>query len=630
MIPEFGLFSLIIALLFALLTTMIPFLIRVVPEWQWHRLTRSTVYGQCFFVLLSFLTLMFCFISNDFSVEYIAQNSNENLPIIYKLCAVWGAHEGSLLLWSLVLSLWMVAVLQFSKRLPQPIGETVLAILSGIQSGFLLILLQTSNPFSRILPFFPNQGADLNPLLQDPGFVLHPPFLYMGYVGFAVPFAFAITGMIMKEKSLPWVAWVRPWTLWAWAFLTVGITLGSWWAYYELGWGGWWFWDPVENASFMPWLVGAALVHAHLVSSQNAYFSAWGVLLALCAFILSLIGTFLVRSGVISSVHAFASDPMRGTYILCFLAIVIISSFSLYAFRERPQVTIQRSTFISKEALLILGNVILFVATLTILLGTLYPLFSQVVQNIRLSVGPPYFNIIFIPLMLPVLLLMAIAPHFRWRNDSFPLFWQRIKRMLGMFLVVLLGVVLIPKALSFSSLLGILLGSWVILGATFKLKGFSLKQAGMILAHFGLGVAVLGISLTTSLETEKELKIAVGDEIHVHGYDLYFAAIQDIHGPNYAGKKAHFTIKQNNKIICELFPEKRFFIPRNIPMSETAISPGLIKDFYVALGERLDSTNWSVRFYVKPFIRWIWLGGLMIALGAFMAGIIAFKEVGEL
>ncbi|MBN9286731.1 MAG: hypothetical protein BGO43_12255 [Gammaproteobacteria bacterium 39-13] len=632
MIPELGLVCLILALMMALVLAFVAPIGLINPKASFlQSLARPAAFGQCFFVLLSFLTLMRSFVQDDFSVQYIAQNSNANLPTIYKFCALWGAHEGSLLLWALILTLWTLAVALYSRKLPTNMAVSVMAVLGAISVGFLVLLLQTSNPFLRLLPFAANEGADLNPLLQDPGFVLHPPFLYMGYVGFAVPFAFAISALIFKDSKM-WSVYARPFALLAWAFLTLGITLGSWWAYYELGWGGWWFWDPVENASFMPWLVGAALGHALLVSRQDTAFNTWGILLALSAFILSLIGTFLVRSGVVSSVHAFASDPLRGTFILCFLAIVIFFSFILFVSRTTGHS--QKMYWLSRESWILLGNMIFFVATCTVLLGTLYPIMIEVLFEERLSVGPPYFNAVFVPIMMPLLLLMALAPHLQWRENRAALFWLKIKKHILVFALGLVAIAYLLRHLPFLTLLGLAVGLWVIWGTLFKLiidwknNGFRLppvQRWGMILAHLGLGIAVLGMSLTTSLSIEREMKIAPGENVNIEGYLFTFQAIQPIQGSNYEGLQGHFTIEKDAKKLT-LYPEKRFFIPRNMPMTETAISPGLWRDFYIALGERLDDGSWTVRFYIKPFVRWIWLGGILIAMGAFISSLVCFRN----
>lgn len=636
MIPEFGLCALIMAFCLALLSAiMLPVSVFQQKNAQLSYQAKPLVLGQCFFILLSFLTLIFCFLQDDFSVYYVAQNSYSHLPFIYKLCATWGAHEGSLLLWSLILSFWTVALAVQSRTIPHKLVTLTLGILSGLQSAFLLLILQTSNPFHRLLPFPAQEGADLNPLLQDPGFILHPPFLYLGYVGFALPFAFAMATLILKEETSSWTKWAKPWALLAWGFLSIGIVLGSWWAYYELGWGGWWFWDPVENASFMPWLVGTALIHALLISPQQKIFSAWQLLLALSAFILSLIGTFLVRSGVLSSVHAFASDPLRGIYILTFLAIVILGASGFYLFRQKEEFASTSIALLSKQSLLLLGSIIFFVAMLTVLLGTLYPLLIEVLVQEKISVGPPYFNSVFIPILLPALILMAITPHVHWQQET----WQQLRSKLKKILIAFAGVAIITIACSWGlpilTLGGILVGVWVVVGTLYKLIQhwlqkrswrLSLKTWSMVLAHLGVSFVVLGVTLTTALEVEKEFKIFVGQTVILNDYQLTFQKMTDITGPNFQGKEGHFIIAKNHQTVAELNPQKRFFIPRELPMTETAISPGLLKDFYLALGESFADGSWSVRFYIKPFVRWIWIGGLWIAMGAFLAAFAAFKQ----
>ncbi len=626
MIPEFGLVCLIIALLMSMVAgLMSPIGLLTGRFSYWQHLAKPAVFIQSLFISLSFVTLMSAFAQDDFSLSYVVQNSNSQLPQVYKLCALWGAHEGSLLLWVLILSFWTLAVTLYTRRLPPKVGLCVAAVLCALSFGFLLLLLQTSNPFLRLLPFEPSDGADLNPLLQDPGFVLHPPFLYMGYVGLAVPFAFAIAALLFKEKAEMWATWARPWALLAWAFLTIGITLGSWWAYYELGWGGWWFWDPVENASFMPWLSATALVHALYVADKRKLFQSWSLLLAISAFILSLIGTFLVRSGVVSSVHSFASDPQRGLFILGFIAVVIVASFTLYflrGFRKDKQ----QASALSKESILLLGNIILFVAMLTVLLGTLYPIIAEVIMGERLSVGPPYFNAIFNPMCLPLLVLMAFGPHVKWQQDMM----TKAKKGALLALVGAIAILyFIPCPFSLMAKIAIVLAMGLILSTLYIFYSARAKLApkwGMMAAHLGIGLSVLGMALTTSLEVEKDLTLKVGDSTHIQGYQFEFKALEDIEGSNYEGIKATFHINKNNQMLYQVYPEKRFFIARNMPMTETAIVPGLFKDFYIALGERLDNGSWTCRIYIKPFVRFIWLGGLLVALGAFISSIRAFKE----
>lgn len=643
MIPEFGLFTLILALCASFTLALAPIWGAITPQLAaLKKIVPSAVFAQCFFVTLSFLTLVSCFVQNDFSVRYVAENSNTQLPLIYKICAVWGAHEGSLLLWSFILTLWTLIVRLSTHDLPEQFKTIVFAILGSINVGFLLLLLHTSNPFSRILPFSPENGADLNPLLQDPGFVLHPPFLYLGYVGFALPFAFALTGLLLKDVKNIWAIWARPWALLAWGFLTIGIILGSWWAYYELGWGGWWFWDPVENASFMPWLVGAALTHALYLCVKRGAFASWTLLLAICAFALSLLGTFLVRSGVLSSVHAFASSPTRGVFILSFLILVIAGSLMLYLTRIKNWQATAQNVLLSRASFVLLGNMILTVGMLTVLLGTLYPLAMEVLTEEKISVGPPYFNAVFVPMMFPILILMGLIPNISWGEIKWLPFFQKHALLLPLLVVALMiAGYWIYQDYPLFSILGIVLSFWVLYSTILKLISHCRRKNhgieftlpwhkwGMPLAHMGIAISVLGIALLTVLETEKEIKMSVGEVTQVAGYDFHFQAIHLTKGSNFEGKKAKFVIKSQNKWIAEVYPEKRFFNPRQLAISETAIHPTLLRDFYVALGEQLGNESWSVRLYVKPFIRWIWLGGLLVALGAGISGIAAFRDINK-
>jgi cytochrome c-type biogenesis protein CcmF len=631
-VPELGHFSLILALASTLvLVCASPLATNKKQEYLQH-LTKPAVYSQCFFLSLAFITLTYCFMQNDFTVAYVAENSYSALPLIYKICAVWGAHEGSLLLWSFILSFWTLSF-ACSRKINFKYQSMTLSVLGSINIGFLILLLHTSNPFDRLLPGAPLEGLDLNPLLQDPGFVLHPPILYMGYVGLAVPFALSITGLIYWKDKFSWAAAARPWALLAWAFLTGGITLGSWWAYYELGWGGWWFWDPVENASFMPWLLGAGFVHALIMSSKSEQFNAWCTFLAISTFLLSLLGTFLVRSGIISSVHAFASDPLRGTFILGFLSLVMFLSYGLYVYRFSQASLSKKVPFLSKESFLYLGNILFLVATLTVLLGTLYPLITEVLWDEKISVGPPYFNQVFVPLMLPILLLMPIAPFVSWNQETLDRLKQKLMPIGIIFgLLVLALLLFLYNKFALLSLIGILLGGWVVVATLGKLvnqirlQQFHFKFSGMFFAHLGIGIATLGITLTSVLETEQDLSLSVGTSVKVGQYHFTFNALDDVIGPNFQGKRGEFTIAKQGKTIATLYPEKRFFIPRNLPMTETAIKAGWLRDFYIALGEPLEDGAWTVRLYIKPFIRWIWFGGIMIALGAALSSLNTFRQ----
>lgn len=600
MIPELGLFCLIIAFVLA----------GILATSQWVNIKGNMLallWGKIGFIVLGFATLILCFIQNNFSVSYVALNSNTDLPFIYKICAVWGAHEGSLLLWILILALWTMMVIPLKQK-------RIIAVLSTISMGFLFLLLHTSNPFQRLLPDYPAQGIDLNPLLQDPGFVLHPPILYLGYVGFVIPFAFSIAALLEKDQTGAWVQMARPYALMAWGFLTIGIALGSWWAYYELGWGGWWFWDPVENASLMPWLMGGALCHALMLSSKRKQYVGWCHLLAMGTFILSLMGTFLVRSGMISSVHAFASDPKRGIYILLFLFGVLAVSFALFIWRWRPvKSDIDTQT---KDGGILLGNVLLVVMTLTVLLGTLYPLAMEIFLEKRMSVGAPYFRTMFTPLVTLLLLLMSIVPYISWEKGSL----SNIKAPL----VIFVGGVLIFIVVGRRDLLayaGVLLAACLIVSMLYRCLQKNLKNRwGMGLAHIGLGVSIIGMILVNHLETEVQTQLAVGGSVTLKDVTFLFRSIEVKNGPNFEGRQAHFSIEKEGKEIAELYPEKRYFPARETVMTEVAIWPGFLKDYFIALGEQLEDGRWSIRIHIKPFIRWIWLGAILIACGAFYSG----------
>lgn len=626
MIAELSHFALIIAFVMALLQAVVPLYGYVTNKNLYLETAPSLVIAQSFFLTLSFLGMIYLFVSNDFSVLYVAQNSHRDLPLIYRMCAVWGAHEGSLLLWALLLSFWSVALSFFSKTLDQRFISLMLSILGWITVGFLLFLLFTSNPFARLLPDIPEQGYDLNPLLQDPGFVGHPPMLYMGYVGFAIPFVFAHALLITKQINKDAIKWLRPWVLVAWSFLTLGITLGSWWAYRELGWGGFWFWDPVENASFLPWLMGTALVHSLMVSQKKDQFLHWTLLLAIIAFALSLLGTFLVRSGVLTSVHAFASDPARGIAILIFLGFVIGSSFIIYATRASSLPVTPLFHICSREFFLLINNLILMVAMLTVLLGTLYPLIIDVLELGKLSVGSPYFNLVMIPLTFLTLFLMAIGIHVRWKQDT----WSDVfKKITVAAIVTLLGTValfFIAKKINF--ILGVVLSIWVI-ASTVSLLIRKLKSSnkniiqryflGMMIAHIGLAVFVIGVTVLSTFQTERDVRMQIGDSIKLSNYEFNFIAMAQKSGANYQSTEATFVVKKNGKTITTLYPEKRFYPARKMMMTDAAIKMGVFRDIYIALGEPLNKNAWSVRLYIKPFVRWIWFGGFFMVIGALIS-----------
>lgn len=631
MIAEIGLFSLILALLFAFFLATIPSLGLWMSKPQWIRIAPSYATGQFFFIAIAYCALTLCFLQDDFSVSYVLANSSISLPWFYKLCAVWGGHEGSMLLWVAILSFWMLGVSFFSSTLDNEMRARVLIILGCLSIGFILFLLTTSNPFTRQFQLLETQGRDLNPLLQDPGFLFHPPMLYMGYVGFSVAFAFAIAALWAGRVESSWAKWTRPWTLAAWCCLTAGITLGSWWAYRELGWGGWWFWDPVENASFMPWLVGTALLHTLAVSEQRQQFKAWTILLAITAFSLSLIGTFLVRSGVLTSVHAFAVDPQRGLYILCFLLIVIGGSLLLFAFRAQSLQRRDNPSPVSRESALLLNNVFLAVAMLTVLMGTIYPLLIDGLGLGKLSVGLPYFNAVFVPLMVPLLILMGLGIHLNWQRDNLKKVLSRLKIIILLSIATaLLSLYLFTHSINNSTLLGLILAFWII-GSTIKLVLIRIKQRGfrnlgqafwgMVIAHCGVAATVIGIAISTGYGIQDDLKMAPGDKVKLAGLTISFIGESSLSGANYHGTQARFEITSKKKKSI-IYPEKRIYNVGKMAMTESAIDVSPFRDIYVALGEPLDDKAWSVRLYYKPFIRWIWGGGFLILAG----GIIALSD----
>ena len=622
MIVEIGHFALILALAFTCLQVVLPAAGLFKGNFSLVQLSRPMLWAQFFWMLVAFAILMNAFVVDDFSVKYVASNSNTELPTIFKMSAVWGAHEGSLLLWALILSGWSVAVSLLSKRLPSEVLNHILIILGLISIGFLLFLLLTSNPFER-LDIIPTQGRELNPLLQDFGLIIHPPMLYMGYVGLAVPFAFVLSSLIRGQLDSTWLRWSRPWTLVAWAFLTFGITLGSWWAYYELGWGGWWFWDPVENASFMPWLVATALVHSLSVSEKRGAFKHWTVLLAISGFSLSLLGTFLVRSGILTSVHSFAADPARGLFILVFLILVVGGSLALYAWRASLMRSHNSFSWWSKESGLLINNILLVAAMLSVFLGTLYPLLLDSLGLGKISVGAPYFDAVFVPIMIPAVIAMVIAPFLRWKKDT-------VSRSISLLKPVWLGVaILFVGSLWFAEnqyvLFAVFLFIWIVLHSLVLLVNrirqngsLGLAFIGMILAHVGIAVFLLGATVTTQLGVEKDIKMEIDQPIHVKGYEFIFKGVDSFSHQNYRGHKGEVEVYFGGELIANLNPEKRQYVT-GMPMTEAAIDPSLTRDIYIALGEQLEGNAWSLRIYYKPLIRWIWLGGLFISIGALLA-----------
>ncbi|MBA4697244.1 MAG: heme lyase CcmF/NrfE family subunit [Legionella sp.] len=632
MIPEIGSFALVVALLFSIMLGTVPLLGLKFDQPKWEKAANAYALGQFMSIVLAYLCLTFCFLNDDFTVTYVLMNSSLSLPWFYKFCAVWGGHEGSMLLWVTLLSLWLLAVNFFSASLGSEIRTRALIILGWLSAGFILFLLATSNPFGRQFHFLESTGKDLNPLLQDPGFLFHPPMLYMGYVGFSVAFSLAIAVLWWGKSVSSWAKWTRPWTLAAWCCLTTGITLGSWWAYRELGWGGWWFWDPVENASFMPWLVGTALIHALMVSEKRELFHGWTILLAIMAFALSLIGTFLVRSGVVTSVHAFAVDPKRGLYILGFLCVVIGGSLMLFAMRvHRLFRPIQgKLSIYSRESFLFLNNVLLIVSMLTILLGTTYPMLIDGLGMGKLSVGAPYFNAVFIPLIVPLLILMGAGVHLKWQQDTFATLFSKLKGSLLLSPLMAWGILYFTApAIRGEAWCGLTLAFWVLLTTTKAVINrlnatgwrFTIGQSfiGMAVAHIGIAFTVIGISISSQYGIEKDLKMSRGEVVELAGYQLQWLSDKSIKGPNYNGTQAKFLVK---KMGVEkghvIYPEKRLYNVAQMSMTESAIDVSPFRDLYVALGEPLNNSTWSVRLYYKPFVRWIWGGGLFILLGGLL------------
>ncbi len=636
MIPEIGHFLLWIGLGVAIILGTLPMVGAARSNTAWMALARPASYTLFMLVVLAFGCLAASFVRHDFSVLYVASNSNSALPLEYRIAAVWGGHEGSLLLWLLMLCGWMVAVARFSRHLPLPVLARTLAVMGLISVGFLLFTLATSNPFERLFPV-PADGRDLNPLLQDPGMVFHPPLLYMGYVGFSVAFAFAIAALIGGNLDATWARWTRPWTNIAWMFLTIGIGLGSWWAYYELGWGGWWFWDPVENASFMPWLVGTALIHSLAVTEKRGSFKSWTVLLAIMAFSLSLLGTFLVRSGVLSSVHAFATDPKRGLFILAFLVIVIGSSLALFAWRA-PKVGLgQRFGLFSRESLLLVNNMMLAVACGAVLLGTLYPLLLDALGMGKISVGPPYFDSVFALLMAPLVLVMGIGPLTRWKHDEIGPLLKRLSPALVIALVAALGVGAWAGRISLMTTGGLLMAFWIVatLGVDLKARllpaGGSFKQVGhragqmplalwgMLAAHLGVAAFAFGVAMVKTYETERDVKMGPGDSTEIAGYRFKMTGLRSVPGPNYQAAQGRIEVSHGDTPVATLYPEKRIYRVQSNPMTEAAVDSNLLRDLYISMGEQLPSGEWIVRVQYKPFIVWIWGGCLMMMAGGVLA-----------
>ena len=635
LITELGYFALLAAFVLAILQVVLPTIGVMRDQVAWQRLAPSLAWAQFAAMAISFGALMAGFYFNDFSLVYVTQHSNTLLPWYYKLSATWGGHEGSLLLWMTIMATWCALVSYFSRGLPLSMRARVLVILAGVQMMMLAMLIFTSSPFDRTLPNLPVDGADLNPVLQDFGLIIHPPMLYMGYVGMVVPFAFCMAALWEGRLDAVWTRWSRPWALAAWGFLTLGIALGSWWAYYELGWGGWWFWDPVENASLMPWLAGLALLHSLAVTEKRGVFKAWTIMLAIFAFALSLLGTFLVRSGVITSVHSFAADPTRGLVILVILGIIVGGGLLMFAIRGWRLTVESQYQLISRESFLVINNVIILISTLVVLLGTLYPIIADAFNLGQVSVGPPYFNALFVPLTWLLLIAMGMGSNIRWKKDSRPL--------LGVGMVIAVSSLVLAAIIAYfvspSDMLNIgvtlAVSFWVLfwMVVDFKdktknapsfFKGLGqlrLSYWGQQTAHIGVIIAVIGVAFTSTLSIERDVALGENDTVHVQGYDFEVKDFHEVRGSNFDGVQAQVEVTKNGRKVTTLYPEKRTYVISMMPMTEAAIDASLMRDVYVALGEPIaeDSNKWAVRIYVKPLIRWIWLGAIIMALGGLLS-----------
>lgn len=633
MLPEIGHFFLILAMMFALALAVLPMMGYLQRNAILLSTAKPLTYVMAALTCASFVVLAIAFAQDDFSVLYVSQNSNSLLPIWYKISAVWGGHEGSLLLWITILTLWAGLLAFKSHTLPNSTGPVVLSVLGIVATGFLAFILFTSSPFIRLLPDQPVDGVDLNPLLQDIGLIIHPPMLYMGYVGFSVAFAFAIAALITGNLNASWARWARPWTNVSWAFLTLGIALGSWWAYYELGWGGWWFWDPVENASLMPWLAGTALIHSLAVTEKRGVFKSWTVLLAIFTFSLSLLGTFLVRSGVLTSVHAFASDPTRGVFILALLVIIIGSSLFLYAIRA-SQVKSQVSFGLTgRESWLLINNILLTILTLTVLLGTLYPLIFDAFNLGKISVGAPYFNAVFSPIALLLIVFMGIGPLSKWHSTKGAMLW-RMAWLPAVLAVLLAALVFTFHEFDVYLWVSFAIALWLVLmcARDWLDKVLTTRQSlwqrarklprhyyGMQLAHIGVAVSLIGVIFVSMNSSETIVRMAPGDRVTVGGYEFEFLGTRHVEGPNYTADTGVINVYQDGDDVAQMLPQKRLYKARQQMMTEAALSPGFTRDLYISLGEPLADGAWGVRIYIKSFVRWIWLGGLLMMAGGLLA-----------
>ena len=641
LITELGYFALISALVIAILQVILPAVGVFKHQPAWQRLAGSFAIAQFLATGTSFLCLMYGFYANDFTLIYVANQSNSLLPWYYRLSATWGGHEGSLLLWVTILATWGAAVAVFSRSLPLAMRARVLVIIAFVQMMMLSMVIFVSSPFNRSLPSIPVDGKDLNPLLQDPGLIFHPPMLYMGYVGAVVPFAFAMAALWAGRLDAVWTRWSRPWTLAAWCCLTLGIVFGSMWAYNELGWGGWWFWDPVENASFMPWLGGVALLHSLAVTEKRGVFKAWTIMLAIFTFALSLLGTFLVRSGVITSVHSFAADPTRGLFILVILGVVIGGGLAMFAWRGWRLTQESHYQLKSRETLLVINNIIILVATIVVVIGTLYPMLADALKLGQVSVGAPYFNALFVPLTWLLLLFLAIGPVSRWKKDTRPLLGIGSAILASCF--VLAGVLsyFLVSSININIFMSAALCLWVLVWMVIDIKdktrnarslGAGLKRLhmgywGMQLAHLGILLSVMGIAITTSLSIEKDIAMQKNQSVEVQGYQFTMDELKKIRGANFDATQAVVSVRKNNQLVATLYPEKRHYVVSQMPMTEASIQYNPLRDIYMAMGEPIlgvnqseaDATKWAVRIYIKPGVRWVWWGGFVLALGAILS-----------
>ena len=634
MIPELGQFSLILAFCLSIILGAFPIIGAHRNNLLWMSLARPLTAGVFVFLGISILILAYAFATDDFSVQFVAQHSNSALPTRYKLTAVWGGHEGSFLLWTFMLAGWMLAVAIFSKSVPIDFVARVLGVLGLLCGAYILFMLATSNPFDRIIPLPPADGADLNSALQDFGFIVHPPTLYMGYVGFSVVFAFAIAALLSGRLDAAWARWSRPWANIAWAILTIGIALGSWWAYYELGWGGWWAWDPVENPPLITWLFGTALIHSLAMTEKRGMFKNWTVLLAILAFSGSLLGTFITRSGLLTSVHAFASDPSRGFFILGILGLAVGGALLLFALRAPLMKSEFGFDLVSREIFLLVNNVILVVASASIFLGTLFPMVYQAVTGDLISIGPPYFNAIFVPLMIILVLFLGVAPLSRWKRTSTAYLIQQLSKVAMAGLVV--GVVLpfiILLEFSLAATLAVALGAWITLSIVKDISNkvsnkitiwqglgsLSLSYYGMQAAHFGIAVMFVGVGLTSYFSSEKSVLLQPGQSTELDAYSFTFMQSTPVTGPNYIGDEAQIMVRRNDADIEVLYPQRRVYLASGTPSTEMAIDAGFLRDLFVTLGEEKESGAWSMTIYVKPFVRWIWLGAILMAFGGTLA-----------